>query len=139
MQTRDDDGARPEDSLIRAFVHPDRQARLLALLGRPKGRLKIRAELAHFQALDPRYASRVPAQHQSAGGIEELLKQRGSPDSCYVLSEDPSIDAQVLPLGVALKSVVGRGMGTFISCLPGRLAYFEGEDPGERYMLFRER
>jgi hypothetical protein len=33
----------------------------------------------------------------------------------------------------ALKEVVGYGMGTLISCIPGRLAYFESED--ERYIL----
>jgi len=34
----------------------------------------------------------------------------------------------------ALKSVVGYGMGTVISCIPGRLGYFEGEFR-ERYIL----
>jgi len=29
--------------------------------------------------------------------------------------------------------VVGGGMGTFLSCVPGRLAYFEGEESFDRY------
>jgi len=29
------------------------------------------------------------------------------------------------------------GNGTLLSCIPGRLGYFEGEDPGERYVLAR--
>jgi hypothetical protein len=27
--------------------------------------------------------------------------------------------------------------GTFLSCIPGQLAYFEGEEAGERYILAR--
>jgi len=33
-----------------------------------------------------------------------------------------------LQLESALESVVGNGMGTILSCIPGKLAYFEGED-----------
>jgi hypothetical protein len=36
-----------------------------------------------------------------------------------------------------LRVVVGRGMDAFVSSLPGRLAYFEGEEAGERYLLER--
>jgi hypothetical protein len=35
------------------------------------------------------------------------------------------------------KDVVGHNDGTFISCIPGRLAYFEGEGLNERYVLQR--
>jgi len=40
-----------------------------------------------------------------------------------------------MELAVALKEVVGRQMGTFLSCIPGKLAYFEDEDV--RYILER--
>jgi len=33
--------------------------------------------------------------------------------------------------------VVGWHDGTFISCIPGKLAYFEGEGLNERYILER--
>ncbi len=39
----------------------------------------------------------------------------------------------------ALAAVVGRGFGTILVCIPGSLAYYEGEDPGERYILERPR
>jgi hypothetical protein len=38
-------------------------------------------------------------------------------------------------LSEALREVVGRGMGTFVLCVPGKLGYYEGEDAGERYIL----
>jgi len=40
-------------------------------------------------------------------------------------------------LAEAVEKVLGMGMGTFISCIPGKLAYFEGEDENERLLLER--
>jgi hypothetical protein len=40
-----------------------------------------------------------------------------------------------MELEKALAEIIGQGMGTFISCIPGKLGYFEGEDPGERYLV----
>jgi len=50
------------------------------------------------------------------------------------LSESREIDRRVMPLADALVAVVGRGLGTVLSCLPGRLAYYESEE-GDRYMF----
>jgi hypothetical protein len=47
---------------------------------------------------------------------------------CYVLSEDGALDGKELLLADALGQILGRGMGTFLSCIPGKLAYFEDED-----------
>jgi hypothetical protein len=126
-----------EEALIRAFVRTERQPRLLSLLGSPKGRAKLRAALPHFSDLDPRYARRVPPAEQQAGAIEALLRRLGAPALCQLLAEDAQLDGREMPLAEALGAVVGRGMGAFISCLPGRLAYFEAEDAGERYVLHR--
>ena len=38
----------------------------------------------------------------------------------------------------ALEKIVGLRMGAFISCIPGVLAYFEGEETNERYILERK-
>jgi len=38
-------------------------------------------------------------------------------------------------LQTALEKTIGYQMGTFISCIPGKLAYFEDEDG--RYILER--
>jgi hypothetical protein len=65
---------------------------------------------------------------QKPEDIAKLLKQKGAPDVCFVVSEDSNLDRQQLPLLAALEQVVGYGMGTFISCIPGKLAYFEDEE-----------
>jgi len=124
--------------LIRAFVVPDRQERYLALLGSERGRTKVRAALAHFRDLDPRYARAMPANILSAASLAELLGRKGAPAECYLFTEDGALDNRRMPLADALKAVVGRGQGAFVSCVPRRLAYFEGEDVGARYLLERD-
>ena len=48
--------------------------------------------------------------------------------ACWVISEDPEIDGWELDLREALEHVNGRQIGTILSCVPGKLAYFESED-----------
>jgi len=40
-----------------------------------------------------------------------------------------------LPLDEALTKIVGSGMGTFVSCIPGKLAFVEMEELGRRFIL----
>lgn len=127
----------PALALIEAFVRPERRARLRGLLASTKGRAKLRSGLAHFRYLDPRYARPIPADVRTAAQIAALLRARGAPTSCYMLSEDGGLDGRELPLEEALEQVLGRGMGTFLSCVPGRLAYYEGEAANDRYVLDR--
>jgi hypothetical protein len=126
-----------EEALIRAFVRPERRARLLELLGSPKGRVKLRASLAHFRDLDLRFAKLVSPSKHAAQDIEVTLRTKGAPDSCHVLSESAALDGRDMPLRSALVEIVGRGMGAFVSCVPGKLGYFESEESGERYILER--
>jgi hypothetical protein len=56
-----------------------------------------------------------------------------------VISSDKELDKRQMDLREALNEVVGRRQGTFISCVPGELAYFEGEEPKERYVCHRRR
>jgi len=63
------------------------------------------------------------------------LQRRHSPSFVFAISEDPTLDQKELPLVEALKQIVGRGMGTVLSCIPGRLAFVETED--ERFILER--
>jgi hypothetical protein len=35
----------------------------------------------------------------------------------------------------ALIAVVGQGLGTLLSCVPGKLGYFEGEEKDARFIL----
>ena len=126
-----------EAALIRAFIVPTKQERLVELLGRPKRRQDVLRTLYHFRDLDPRFISRIPAAQDTAEGIAALLRSKGAPDLCYAISTDSEIDGKTVPLDEALTRIKGFGDGTLLSCVRGSLGYFEGEERGERYVLER--
>jgi hypothetical protein len=129
----------PEDhekALVRAFILRQRQDRYLEFFAKPKRRRDITGELAHFKHLDPKSIVEIMPRFQHTKDILSILRQKGAPDTCYCISESYDLDAKTLPLLEALKEVVGRGIGTFLSCLPGSLAYFEDED--QRCILERK-
>lgn len=138
--------AEHEQSLIRAFVQPDKQERFLGFLANPKNRRKFTGALAHFRWFDQRFATPRPHKvdpklklwERHTQGIEDiltLLKSKGAGLTCWVISEDEEIDGREVDLKVALQHVNGREIGAILSCAPGKLAYFEGED--DRLLLAR--
>jgi len=58
----------------------------------------------------------------------------GAPAMCHFIGGEH--DGDDVDLLTALKTVVGYGQGTVLSCIPGQLAYFEGEVK-ERFLLVR--
>jgi len=117
-----------EEELIKAFFVPTKRERYLEIVSKPKKREKFLRELGHFKALDPRYVVTIPTNKRHATDIALILAHKGAPKSCWVTSEDSRIDGQNLPLDEALHMIVGYGMGTFLSCIAGKLAYFEDEE-----------
>jgi hypothetical protein len=124
---------------IRAFVQRNKQERFLGFLANPKNRKKFTESLAHFHWFDPRFAPPIPWRRdpklklweghvQGIENIYRLLKSKGAGPSCWVISEDPEMDGRELDLRAALEHVNGRQIGTVLSCVPGKLAYFDGED-----------
>ena len=124
-----------EQLLIRAFILPQRRERYLEMIAKPKRRQAFAESLAHFKHLDMRFAVRIPPHLQHANEIAKILKSKGAFASCCALSECSEIDGKDILLEVALQAVVGAGMGTFLSCVPGKLAYFKDED--QRWILER--
>ena len=78
---------------------------------------------------------RVPGNQQNPSSLLKLLVGKGAGSKCWVISGDSHLDGQEMELQAALEETVGYQMGTFISCIPGKLAYFENEDG--RYILQR--
>ena len=126
-----------EEQFARSFIVLKKRDRYLTLLESKKGRPALLNGFNHCHDLDPRYATLIPSNRQSATSIESLLRQKGAPDICYVISGDRDIDGREMSLSDALAETVGMNIGTFISCVPGKLGYFEFEDLGERYILER--
>ena len=124
-----------EQSLIAAFVKRSKRDRYREMLSSPRLRRKFLNKLAHFTDFDPKYRLPIPSNKIFADNIAIELQKRRSPKFVYAISEDPTLDQKELPLVEALEQAVGRGMGTVLSCIPGRLAFVETED--ERFILER--
>jgi hypothetical protein len=127
-----------EHDLFRAFVVPSKRQRYSELLRNKRGRHKIRFDLDHFKDLDPRVCQKLKPDEQNATDILKILKGLGAPGVCYLISSDPRWDGREMNLSDALREVIGGGQGTFISCISGQLAYFEGEERNERYVCHRK-
>ncbi len=134
-----DDNAMPilhEEGLIRSFITPERRQRFLQRVANLKTRGKQLEELNHFHHLDSRYAHLIPPQYQTPARVYALLRERGAPDTCHVMG-DSDFDGQDLPLREAIERVLDHQFGHFISCIPGKLGFFQDEDAGQRYILER--
>ena len=119
------------------FIVGDWRSRFRESLAPGKRRGKLRSQLPHFSHLDPRFATVVPQSEQRGAALAAVLREKGASDLCYLLSEDSDLDGREVTLDEALAKVVDEAthLATFISCVPGRLAYFHGEDPESRYLL----
>ena len=126
-----------ESEFARNFVVAEKRARYLSLLESKNGRKKILNGFNHCRDLNPRFARLIPSNQDSAASIEVLLRQKGAPDTCYVMSDNPEIDGREMALTDALLKTVAMDAGTLISCIPGKLAYFEMEGFDGRYILER--
>jgi hypothetical protein len=123
-----------ETLLIKNFVIKDRQERYLNLMATAKGRKKFRTYLAHFKDLESKFCQPVhKLQHSSE--LIVLLRSAGSPDLCYVISENSEYDMKTLPLADAVQRLFNSGFAFFLSCLPGKLAYYEGEERYQQFLL----
>jgi hypothetical protein len=126
-----------EEAFVQAFIVPDKQSRYLSLLASRKRRDMFLDRLNHHLDYDPAFAVRVSPEQQTAERIETLLRKRGAPHTCHVISSKSDWDAQDLPLHDALDFVFGSSIGTVLCCIPGRLAYYEAEDIRGRFILSR--
>jgi len=116
-------------------VKRSKRDRYREILSDPRLRHKFINLLPHFTDFDPKYRLPIPSNKLFVENITIELQKRHSPNIVLATSEDPSLDLKELTLVEALKQVVGSGMGTVLSCIPGRLAFVETED--ERFILER--
>ena len=124
-----------EAAVFEAFFVEPQKARLRKLSEDPGSRPKLRSYLAHPKGLDPVTTTRIARGNQSHAQILELLRSEGAPEMAHLISEHSEWDEMNVPLDAALALVVGMGFGTIVSCIPGRLAYYEAEDRNARFLL----
>ncbi|WP_255903968.1 hypothetical protein [Paradesertivirga mongoliensis] len=124
-----------EAALIQSFIKKDKQERYLTLLAYNKGRDKFRLSLSHLELNYERAHKILPSEQYSAS-IIDLLKRNNAPERCYIICEHSEFDRKVTTIEQALSLLFAQRLVFFISCIPGKLVYFENEGLGERYLLY---
>jgi hypothetical protein len=135
-----------EQATVKAFISRDKQERFLTFLSKPKTREKLTQELVSSRWFDPRFAAAIPwkvdpnlglwQRHlQGIDNVYRLLKSKGAGKTCWAISADAGLDAKELELETVLERVFDSDTGTILSCLPGRLGLYSGED--EKLLLAR--
>lgn len=121
-----------------AFLAEPTRGRMETLLGLgEKRRADVRALLDHGCRLDPRFSRHLEGKAAFAAPIATLLIAQGAPQTCHVLSANDALDGYEMALGEALARIVGMGDASFVSCIPGRLGFFEFGDRNSSYLLTR--
>ena len=116
-----------------AFVVAAKRERLLRLLSGRRRSAGVVA-LAHPDCID---LSRASA-WTSGDPVElaDLLRAAGAPAEVYLISNYDVLDHRTMMLTGASAAVLNLGLGTVISAIPGKLAFYEGEyGKGSRYVL----
>lgn len=118
-----------EEILVKSFFMKNIQERFLFELFSSKKRKIAIGRLSHSykDILHDKYMMEVQKPNTDFNEIAKSLKKYGSEDFCYSISLNPEIDGKYLPLLTALEKSVGFGLPSIISCVPGKLAYFEAE------------
>jgi hypothetical protein len=109
----------------------------MELMQSDKGRKKLRSTLAHFADFDPAMMVPIPPNQQHPPLIRQLLTDLGAPRICSLISQNADWDGLEMDLDIALEEIVGYGFGTIVNCVPGKLAFFEGKKPKDRFILKR--
>ena len=115
------------------FVVPAKRGRLLGFISNPRTRHKFVDDLWHFRDWDSESVVQLPSSRHKAEDVLVELTRRGARGDVHLGTRN--LDGRSLALVDAIRAVVGSSSGTVVSCIPGRLAYFEGESPGDRCIL----
>ena len=126
-----------ESAFVESFVVKARRERALELLASSKNRHKFTSKFDHdgLNYFIPECIRSIEPRYQHPPNIADILRAMGAPDTCHVIGGER--DGEDLDLLSALEEIVGYGTGTVLSCVPGKLAYFEGEIR-ERFLLVRK-
>ena len=122
-----------EEALVDAFIVPAKRERYKGLLANRKRRAKLLDGLNHCHDFDPRYVTEIP----SNSDVVALLRSRGAPESCHIISDVNELDGKRMLLQNAIDETEARMCGTLIGCVRGRLAYYYGEAGEQRLLLER--
>ncbi len=122
------------DAFVANFVMPSRRSRWRQLLGSKNGRERLRATLDHNVDFDPKYLQPLE-EGSTADDAYYALSSKGAQDIVYAISSDPELDGTRPALAEIIESVVNGDTGTILISDPTKLAFFESEERGLRFLL----
>jgi hypothetical protein len=120
------------------FFIPNRRARLVYCFesGSDKQRWSALRDFEQSVTLDPRYMQSVA--NRTAETIVQQLEEYGATGTCYLVSNDlHGLDGKTMSLPDGILSAYNSPSGTMVSCIAGQLAYFDGEDENDRWIIRR--
>ncbi len=128
-----------EECIVKSYFIKNRQDRILHELNSEKRNRAIwRLSHNYLDYLKQNCLIEISRPNSDYLEIARILKNHGAGDLCYVLSINTEIDGKHLNLLEALEKAVGFGLPSIVSCIPGKLAYFEAEQEygaPPRYLL----
>jgi hypothetical protein len=127
----------PEEDFINTFVVARKRERYIELLRSPMRRRECLRQLYHFRDFVPDCIVPLAKGRMSADAILAELHRRDAGGACYLISVQPALDGITIQLQDAIARVYRVAEGTILSCVRGRLAYYEGEPPHNRFILHR--
>ncbi len=125
-----------ESEFFNKFVHQERRERISGLLNSRKKRQKFCVSLPHSSLFESRWIVKIPDAYDTPETVYKMLKKRGAPEECHLVSASPELDGCSMTLSNALNRVMFNDWGTVIICIPSKLGYFEGEENGDRYIVY---
>ncbi len=127
-----------EAAFAKAFLASEKRARFVQFLADPKRRKEMLDRLNHDLPYMPGFATGVPSHQDYPDELEKLLKAKGAGPTCQVIADGLKADGRELPLREALNLICMHERGAILSCLPGRLAYYKPESPGQGILFERQ-
>ena len=112
-----------ERAIVETFFVAGRQERYFTIRNNKLRRRKWLDKLNHTPGLNERYVHWI----DSNTDVLAVLRGKGAPDICYVISCSQEIDRREMQLEEALAETEILGWGTVIGCIPGALGYYYGE------------
>jgi len=119
-----------EALVIKRFFQKDKVIRFIGFIQKESLRRKFIATLAHSKDLDFSKFRKVD-RNEEAIILEAAAKLKV--DTCYVISENSSIDGRTKAIKEALQKTIGYGMGTLLVFGSAEMIYYEGEEINDRW------
>ncbi len=122
-----------EIKVILRFVEKDKQDRYIQLLSSIKTRHKFIESLPHFKHFRWEYFEQVKGE-ETDFIVNRLNQNKIDSSKCYIISENPDLDTEILDVRSAMKETVGYGRTTILVCGEAEMIYFEDEGKNNRYI-----